>query len=171
MPGFGAICDDARLALQEYYDSDGREPIPDRLAARIEPMLESFRFLLPDLPLGVYEKSYEISRTILIEKALEQFDSLPPEYLDVALAVMGGEKVPSVAERTGQPEEEISVQARVVAALVYTIKGDQSKDFPTTIAMIRKQGEELSRALMALQEVKRVVKAHCEAEQAAKEAA
>lgn len=157
MPGFSAICDEAREALQTYYDSEGHEPLPKHLADRIEPMLEGLRLLLPDIPLGVYERAHEVSRETLIEKTLEQFDTLPPEYIDNARAVMGGEKVPSIAERTGLQQSEVSLQARVVAAIVYTVKGRHTDEFPTTIDLIRKQGETLARSLDTLVTAKQIV--------------
>lgn len=157
MPGFSAICDEARNALQLYYDSEGHEPLPKHLADRIEPMIEGLRLLLPDIPLGVYERAHEVSREVLIEKTLEQFDTLPPEYIDNARAVMAGEKVPAVAERTGLEEKEVSLQARVVAAIVYTVKGKLTDEFPTTIDLIRKQSAALLRSLDTLLESKRIV--------------
>lgn len=171
MKGYAAICLRARDALQRYYDDDTHNPVPDDVAAMMQPMIDGLRIILPDVPKAVYDEAYKASRTILIQKVLEQFDSLPPSYYDVALAVMGGEKVPDIAERTGLPEEEVSLQARVVAAIVYTVKGDHTKDFPKNIAIIRKQGEELARALRALIEAKRVVSEHLKAHQAGKAAA
>lgn len=154
MTNFNAICDEARLALQEYYDSDGREPIPDHLAARIEPMIDGLRILLPEIPLGVYQAAYSGSREVLVEKVHEQFDGLEPECHQVALEVMDGGKVPEIAERSGLTEEQVVTSARVVAAIVYTLLNDLTKPFPTTIALIRKHGEELGGALRAILKVK-----------------
>ncbi|HEX5362355.1 MAG TPA: hypothetical protein VFW49_14915 [Fluviicoccus sp.] len=154
MPNFEAMCDEARNALQEYYDSDDRDPIPDHLAVRIEPMLEGLRAVLPEIPLGVYQSANSSSREILVEKIHEQFDSLEPECYQVALEVMDGGKVPEIAERSGLTEEQVSTSARTVAAIVYTLINDMTKPFPTTIALIRKHGEELGRTLRTILKVK-----------------
>lgn len=144
MRSFMAICDDARLALQEYYDSDGRSPIPDDLAVRIRTMTRGLIQLLDEVPKDVFDLAEKASRELLVIKVFEQFDSLPDDYLQVALDVFEGGKVREVAEKHGLPEVETATRAKIVAAIIYTIKTEhfmEDNAFPRTIEVVRKNAE------------------------------
>ncbi|MBN3005611.1 hypothetical protein JW897_17905 [Chromobacterium alkanivorans] len=136
-------CDDTWRILNELYATEGK-PVPTAEqwdALRF--MADALLVLLPEIPRPFWVQADESSRETVKTRMLEQYLLLPEWARRAAIDVLAGKTVKDLAANLKRPEKDVSEHVRSAGAILYTLHGDGTLQFPDNVTKLRKLGAQL----------------------------